>query len=112
MIFFFSEKLSILRSCGIHDLIIDPGFGFSKNVKQNFELLNSLDLFQIFNTPVIVGISRKSMIYKPLNSSLLKSINGTTALHMEALRNGCNILRVHDVTEAIECIKLHQHINA
>ncbi len=108
MILFFSEKISSLRSRGIHDLIIDPGFGFSKTMTQNFELLNSLEFFQLFNIPILSGISRKSMVFKSLNVNILDSINGTTALHVNALQNGCKILRVHDVIEAIECIKLHQ----
>ena len=112
LILFFSKKISYLNSRGIYDIIIDPGFGFSKTSEQNYELLQNLHPFSLLKHPILAGISRKSMIYKNLNTSSLKSINGTTALNMSLLENGANILRVHDVKEAAECIQLHQLVNA
>ena len=93
---------------GISQVIIDPGFGFGKSQKDNFRLLKNLGSFKILDLPVLVGISRKSMIHKSLNISADQALNGTSALHMEALNNGASILRVHDVKEAKECIKLWQ----
>jgi dihydropteroate synthase len=107
---YFSERISAARALGIHDIIIDPGFGFAKTVDQNFELLQKLDLFQTLKLPVLAGLSRKSMIYKSLETDAKNAMNGTTALNMIALRNGANILRVHDVKEAIECVKLHDKL--
>ena len=106
----FSEKLAKARKYKINDIIRDPGFGFSKTRAQNFNLLKNLDLFRTFDVPLLVGISRKSMIYKTLNIDAEKALNGTTALHMYALEQGANILRVHDVREAIECIRLFKEI--
>jgi len=108
MIQFFANKINQLREAGIKDIILDPGFGFAKNIEQNFYLLNKLEVFQMFELPLLVGISRKSMIYKTLKSKPNDALNGTTALHMLALQNGANILRVHDVKEARETIILHQ----
>lgn len=107
MMFYFSEKINQARQLGIHDIIIDPGFGFAKTMEQNYEILKKLSLFQIHEAPILVGISRKSMIYKSLESSPEEALNGTTALHMLALQNGAKILRVHDVKEAVECVKLY-----
>ena len=107
VISYFSEKIQLARSYKIIDLIIDPGFGFSKNLDQNFELLSSFDALSNLKLPVLAGLSRKSMIYKTLNTSAEHALNGTTALHMTALRKGAKILRVHDVKEAVECITLH-----
>lgn len=104
----FSEKLARARSLKINDIIIDPGFGFAKTRKQNFELLNHLELFNTFEVPMLVGLSRKSMIYKTLDINASQALNGTTALHMVALSKGANILRVHDVREAVECVKLYR----
>ena len=112
LLFYFSEKLRTLKAHGVNDVLIDPGFGFGKSTEQNYKLLGALNEFKLHRCPIIVGISRKSMIYKALKTSSLNSINGTTALHMKALQNGANILRVHDVKEAAECIKLHQLTNA
>jgi dihydropteroate synthase len=112
LILYFSKKISYLNSLGISDIIIDPGFGFSKTSEQNYKLLRDLHNLKLLKCPILGGISRKSMIYKNLNSSSLKSINGTTALNMELLENGANILRVHDVEEAAECVHLHQLVNA
>lgn len=111
MLFYFSEKMAKARSFGINDLIIDPGFGFAKTLDQNYEVLKKMDLFQILELPLLVGFSRKSMIYKPLNSSAKEALNGTTVLNTIALTKGAKILRVHDVKEASECIKLWNKIN-
>ncbi len=110
--YYFSEKIAQARALGIHDLIIDPGFGFAKNISQNFELLQKLDLLLTFNVPVLAGISRKSMIYKVLGVSASEALNGSTALHMVALQKGASILRVHDVKEAVECVLLHEKLTA
>jgi len=91
----------------INDLIIDPGFGFAKTVEQNFFLLNHLDAFQLLELPILVGLSRKSMIYKSLQLTVEEALNGTTALHMIALERGAHFLRVHDVKPAKECIDLY-----
>jgi dihydropteroate synthase len=111
VIFYFSEKIAQARSLGINDLIVDPGFGFAKTLEQNFEVMNNLELFQMLDLPILVGISRKSMVYKTLNTSAEFALNGTTVLNTIALQKGSNILRVHDVKEAIECVKLHQSLN-
>lgn len=103
---FFSEKISILRQLGIDDIILDPGFGFAKTRAQNFELLQHLDAFKHLNLPVLAGISRKSMIYKTLNIDAEDALNGTTILNTMALQKGASILRVHDVREAVEILKL------
>ena len=109
---YFSEKISAAKGLGIIDLIIDPGFGFAKTVDQNYELLAKLKLFGHLNRPLLIGLSRKSMIYKVLNTNAENALNGTTALNMAALMNGANILRVHDVKEAIECVKLAERLKA
>lgn len=106
MLFYFSEKVSEARSFGINDLIIDPGFGFAKTLEQNFEVMNNLELFQMLELPMLVGVSRKSMIYKTLETEPDFALNGTTVLNTIALQKGANILRVHDVKEAMEAIKL------
>ncbi len=108
ILFYFSEKIAKARSLGINDLIIDPGFGFAKTINQNFELLNKLQLMQILELPILIGISRKSMIYKTLDTTPDEALNGTTVLNTIALTKGSNILRVHDVKEAVECVKLYQ----
>ena len=106
ILFYFSERIAIARQYGIKDIIIDPGFGFAKTLEQNFELFNKLEGFKITDLPLLVGVSRKSMIYKTLDTTPNEALNGTTALHVIALQKGANILRVHDVKEAMECIKL------
>lgn len=106
ILFYFSEKVSKARSLGINDLIVDPGFGFAKSTEQNFEILQKLELFQEMNLPILVGVSRKSMIYKTLNTDSEQALNGTSALNMISLTKGANILRVHDVKEAVECVTL------
>ena len=95
-----------------NDIIIDPGFGFAKTLEQNYELLNNMELLQMTNKPILVGVSRKSMIYKTLNTTSQNALNGTTALHMVALQKGANILRVHDVKEAMECLTLFNKLHA
>ncbi len=106
MLFYFSKKVALARSFGINDLIIDPGFGFAKTLEHNFEVLNNLELFQMLELPLLVGVSRKSMIYKTLETSAEFALNGTSVLNTIALQKGATILRVHDVKEAIECVKL------
>ena len=106
MLQYFSEKVAVARSFGINDLIIDPGFGFAKTNEQNFELMNNLELFQMLELSIVVGVSRKSMIYNTLETSADFALNGTTVLNTVALQKGANILRVHDVKEAVETIKL------
>jgi dihydropteroate synthase len=106
MVRYFSERISTLQSKGIHDIILDPGFGFSKSIEQNYQLLNQLDQFQLLEKPILVGFSRKSMIYKKLNKTAEESLNGTTVLNTIALSKGASILRVHDVKEAKEIISL------
>lgn len=97
-----SEKVSILRNKGVNDIIIDPGFGFAKSMEQNYELLNSLELFQTLDCPLLVGVSRKGMIYKKLKISQEEALNGTTIINTVAAIKGADILRVHDVKEAKE----------
>lgn len=104
--FYFSEKVAQLNQLGVNDIILDPGFGFSKTLEQNYELLASVRGFEIFDLPLLIGISRKSMIYKYLDSTPAESLNGTTVLNTFALQNGANILRVHDVKEAVEAVKI------
>ncbi len=110
LINYFSEKISLANAIGITDIIIDPGFGFAKTRQQNFELLNNLELFKSLDNPILVGISRKSMIHKTLNVSPNEALNGTTALHAIAVLKGASILRVHDVKEAVECVTLLEKI--
>ncbi len=103
---YFAGKISTLREMGVCDIIIDPGFGFSKTLRQNYELMKNLWEFEDFGLPLLVGISRKSMIYKLLDSTPGESLNGTTVLNTYALLNGADILRVHDVKAAVEAIKI------
>ena len=106
VILFLSERVHQLKLLGVGDLIIDPGFGFGKTATHNFELLNRLDSFKIFELPVLVGLSRKAMIWRELEITPVESLNGTTVLNSLALSAGCDILRVHDVKEAVEAIRL------
>lgn len=110
MIFYFSERISAARSFGINDLIVDPGFGFSKTLGQNYEVLQKLELFQMLDVPVLSAISRKSMIYKVLDTNAEEALNGTTVLNTISLLKGAKILRVHDVKEAQECVILFNQI--
>lgn len=112
MVFYFSERISLARSFGLNDIIIDPGFGFAKTLEQNYEVMRKLDYFSILELPLLVGISRKSMIYKLFESSPSDALNGTSILNTVALQRGASILRVHDVKEAIECVKINQKLNA
>jgi dihydropteroate synthase len=108
---YFSEKVQKAKLAGICDVIIDPGFGFGKTLEHNYQILSRLDDFKIFELPIIVGLSRKSMIYKALNTTPDGALNGTTVLNTIALMNGANILRVHDVKEAVETVKLFSLFN-
>ncbi|WP_194850813.1 dihydropteroate synthase [Nonlabens antarcticus] len=107
---YFAERIASARAAGIKDIIIDPGFGFAKNIPQNFHLLKNMELLKAHESPILAGISRKSTIYKTLGITAAQSLNGTTALHMVCLQNGAKILRVHDVKEAMEVVALHQAI--
>ncbi len=111
VLYYFSEKVALAKSFGINDIILDPGFGFAKTPSQSFSLLHHLNLFKTFGLPILVGLSRKSMIYKTLGINPSQALNGTTALNTFALTKGANILRVHDVKEAVECIELMQAVN-
>jgi dihydropteroate synthase len=102
----FSGKLRQLNLLGVNDIVIDPGFGFAKTIEHNYQILKQLEAFHIFNQPLMVGISRKSMIYQVLGNDPSEALNGSTVLHTIALMKGANILRVHDVKEALETIKL------
>ncbi len=110
VLYYFSERIAKARSFGINDLIIDPGFGFSKTLDQNYELFNDLELFKNLNVPFLIGISRKSMIQRKIKTTAADSLNGTTALHAIAIQKGTSILRVHDVKEAFETINLLQNL--
>ena len=111
MLFYFSEKVAMARSFGINDLMIDPGFGFAKTITQNYEVFLKMELFNMLELPLLVGISRKSMIYKTLETTIENSLNGTTVLNILAMTKGAKILRVHDVKEAMECVTLFNKIN-
>ena len=111
MLFYFSERVAKARTFGINDLTLDPGFGFAKTIDQNYEVFQKMELFKMLELPLLVGISRKSMIYKTLDSTIEKAMNGTTVLNTLALTKGANIIRVHDVKEAAECVTLFNKIN-
>lgn len=104
--FYFSERIQVARELGINDVIIDLGFGFAKTLEQNYQLLQNLDLFTQHEVPILTGVSRKSMIYKLLGTSPKEALNGTSVLNTVALLKGTSILRVHDVKEALEAVKL------
>lgn len=108
---FLEKRLAQLHLLGVNDVVVDPGFGFAKTLDQNYRLLNELSYFQELNVPILAGISRKSMIYKLLGTDAANSLNGTTAVNMLALLGGASILRVHDVKEAVETIKIYQQFN-
>jgi len=110
VISYFAERIAAAHAEKINDIIIDPGFGFAKNAIQNYELLNNLALLKVLDKSILAGVSRKSMIYKTLNTTPDRALNGTTALHMVALQKGASILRVHDVNEAMECITLYNQL--
>lgn len=111
IILYFSEKINQLKILGINDIIIDPGFGFGKTLEDNYKLLSQLEIFHFFELPLLVGISRKSMINKLLNITAKEALNGTTVLNTIALQKGAKILRVHDVKEAVECVNIHEMLN-
>lgn len=102
----FAQKVQQLRDYGAKDIILDPGFGFGKTLEQNYQIMKELDQLQVLELPVLVGVSRKSMIYKLFDSTADEALNGTTVLHTVALMKGACILRVHDVREAVECVKM------
>jgi dihydropteroate synthase len=111
MLDYFHARVHRLRSLGVKDIVLDPGFGFAKNVGHNFTVLREMRSFQTFGLPLLAGLSRKSMIWRTLKMQPEDALNGTTALHMVALMNGASILRVHDVKEARECIQLFNQLN-
>jgi dihydropteroate synthase len=106
ILIFFEKKIKQLKNKGFQKIIIDPGFGFGKNLQHNYQLLNNLEKFKKYGFPITVGISRKSMIYRILDTKAEYALNGTTIANVVALQNGANILRVHDVKQAVECIKI------
>lgn len=108
---YFSERIVKAKSFGINDIIIDPGFGFAKTIKQNYELLNNLEILNQFERPILVGVSRKSMIYKTLKTTPEEALNGSSILNTISLIKGAKILRTHDVKEASECVKLVSQLN-
>lgn len=111
LLFYFSERIHHLKEYGVKDIIIDPGFGFAKDIAQNYQLLKNLDYFSLLEYPILAGLSRKSMIWKSLDISANEALNGTSVLNIFALQAGACILRVHDVKEAKECITLFQLLN-
>ena len=110
--YFFSKKVQKLRDLGVKDIIIDPGFGFGKTMEHNYQLMNHLEEFKLFGLPLLVGISRKSMIYKLLGTTPEEALNGTTVLNTIALQKGAHILRVHDVKAAVEAVKIVEKMKA
>jgi dihydropteroate synthase len=108
---YFSERISAAEKAGVVDFIIDPGFGFGKTIPDNFQIIKELSQLTIFRKPILVGVSRKSSIYQTLGTTADKALNGTTVLHTKALLNGASILRVHDVREAVEAVKLVQFLS-
>ena len=111
MLLSFAEKVQQLRDLGAKDIILDPGFGFGKTLDQNYQVMSELDKLQVMNLPLLVGVSRKSMIYKLFGCTPDGSLNGTTALNTLALMKGASILRVHDVKEAVECCRIVEKVN-
>ena len=111
ILLYFAEKIQQLRDLGQKDIILDPGFGFAKTLEHNYELLSHLEALQIFELPILVGVSRKSMIYKLLGTTAQEALNGTTVLNTICLMKGCaNILRVHDVKECVEAVNIYQQL--
>jgi len=108
MLLYFSQRIAEARKHGINDIIIDPGFGFAKTLAQNYEVMNKLELFSITGLPLLSGISRKSMIYKLLGTTPQEALNGTTVLNTVSLMKGAKILRVHDVKEAVEAVRIYE----
>lgn len=110
--YYFSEKVQKLRDLGVKDIVLDPGFGFGKTLEHNYQLMNHLEGFSLFELPLLVGVSRKSMIYKLLGGTPDDALNGTTVLHTISLLKGADILRVHDVKAAVETVKIVQKMKA
>lgn len=110
MMYFFSKKIEKLYSLGVSDIILDPGFGFNKTMEQNFEIAKNMDCLKCFNLPILVGISRKSMVQHATGTNANAALNGTTALNTILLEKGANILRVHDTKEAKEAVNIFEHI--
>ncbi len=111
MLLSFSKEVQQLRDLGVKDIILDPGFGFGKTLEQNYQVMNELERLQVMERPLLVGVSRKSMIYKKLGCTPDESLNGTVALNTIALMKGAAILRVHDVREAVDTVKLVRSLN-
>lgn len=111
ILYYFSKKITELRALGVNDMIADVGFGFGKTIEHNYQLLKELALFKNLDIPLLVGLSRKSMLYKPLETSPKEALNATTSVNTIALQNGASILRVHDVKEAMEVIKINNLLN-
>lgn len=109
---YLARRVQMLRDHGVHDIILDPGFGFGKTLDHNYELMAHLDAFMELQLPLLVGVSRKSMIYRLFETTPAEALNGTTALHMYSLLHGAHILRVHDVREAVETVKIYEKISA
>jgi dihydropteroate synthase len=105
---YFGEKIRELELMGVKDIIVDPGFGFSKTLEQNYELLSKMSMLKMFGKPILVGVSRKSMIYKLLETTPAEALNGTTVVDTLALTQGAHILRVHDVRPAVEAVKIYE----
>lgn len=112
LVLFFNDKIEKLKQLNVKDIIIDPGFGFGKTLEHNYTILKNLETFKLLELPILAGVSRKSMIYKPLSTKPEHALNGTTVLNTYAVIKGASILRVHDVKEAVETIKLVELINA
>ena len=110
IISFFEQKVEQLQTKGFKKIIIDPGFGFGKTIEHNYEILRKFEKFKKLNLPILAGVSRKSMIYNLLNVTSEEALNGTTVANTISLLNGANILRVHDVKEAVECIRIYEMI--
>jgi dihydropteroate synthase len=111
LIYYFSDRIQLAQKLGLKDIIIDPGLGFGKTLDQNYEIIKHLDLFKVLEKPILIGASRKSMLYKLLSTSANEALNATTAINTISLMNGAHILRVHDVKEAVELKKIYRKIN-
>jgi dihydropteroate synthase len=111
MLLAFSKEVQQLRDLGVKDIILDPGFGFGKTMEQNYQIVSALEQLCVMDLPLLVGFSRKSMIYKLLGQTANESLNGTTALNAIALMKGASILRVHDVRQAVECVRIFTQLN-
>jgi dihydropteroate synthase len=111
MLLAFAREVQQLRDLGVKDMILDPGFGFGKTVAQNYQVMNELERLRVMELPLLVGVSRKSMIYKLLGLTPSESLNGTSVLNTIALMKGASILRVHDVKEAVECVRIAESLN-